>query len=175
MEKHFIQFNSFLICTYIAPVQVGQYTQLSRFAKNLTNCSELIRKTEGLLRAENISYPCSALERTDCDQTYQRIYSRHSSLLSLVEILCSDWLTMCVSSNENTVSRELRTNESSDSRLQVQPGECLHSEPELWPWLAGVQRDLLRGERLPPGLLPDGLHWCSDPGTDSGHNIPPSQ
>ena len=58
---------------------------------------------------------------------------------------------------------------------QVQPGECLQPEPEVWAGLAGVRRDLLWGERLPPGLLPDCLHWRSDPGAEPGHNIPASQ
>jgi len=52
------------------------YTRLSRFAGDLRNCSELIRETKNLLRAENLSYSCSALEEIDCDLTYQRIYSR---------------------------------------------------------------------------------------------------
>ena len=56
----------------------GRYTQLSRFTGDLTNCSDLIRKTKDLLRAENLSYSCSALQETDCDLTYQRIYSRSS-------------------------------------------------------------------------------------------------
>ena len=41
--------------------------------------------------------------------------------------------------------------------------------------LAGVWRDLLRGERLPPGLLPDGLRGLQDPGAHPGHYIPASQ
>ena len=54
----------------------GHYTRLSRFAGDLRNCSDLIRQTSDLLRAENLSYSCSALEQIDCDLTYQRIYSR---------------------------------------------------------------------------------------------------
>ena len=56
----------------------GRYTELSRFTGDLTNCSDLIRQTKDLLRAENLSYSCSALEETDCDLTYQRIYNRSS-------------------------------------------------------------------------------------------------
>ena len=56
----------------------GRYTQLSRFTEDLTDCSDLIRQTKDLLRAENLSYSCSALEETDCDLTYQRIYTRSS-------------------------------------------------------------------------------------------------
>ena len=56
----------------------GHYTRLSRFAGDLRNCSDLIRQTSDLLRAENLSYSCSALEETDCELTYQRIYSRSS-------------------------------------------------------------------------------------------------
>ena len=63
---------------FLAPAPVSHYTQLSRFTGDLTNCSDLIRKTKDLLRAENLSYSCSALEETDCDLTYQRIYARSS-------------------------------------------------------------------------------------------------
>ena len=58
---------------------VSQYTELTRFAGNLTkNCSDLIRQTGELLRAENLSYICSALEEKNCDLTYQRMYARSS-------------------------------------------------------------------------------------------------
>ena len=56
----------------------GQYTELSRFNCQIPSCSELIRQSVDLLRAENLSYSCSALEEADCDLTYQRIYSRSS-------------------------------------------------------------------------------------------------
>ena len=51
---------------------------MSRFNCQIPNCSELIRQSVDLLRAENLSYSCSALEETDCDLTYQRIYARSS-------------------------------------------------------------------------------------------------
>ena len=57
-------------------IEPTQYTELSRFSGVLSNCSELIRKTKALLRAENESYRCSALEELDCDLTYQRMFAR---------------------------------------------------------------------------------------------------
>ena len=54
----------------------GHYTELSRFAGDLTNCSDLIRQSGELLRDGNLTYSCSALEETDCDLTYQEIYAR---------------------------------------------------------------------------------------------------
>ena len=62
----------------LASEPVGQYRQLSRFTGDLKECTDLIRKTKDLLKAENLSYSCSALEETDCDLTYQRIYARSS-------------------------------------------------------------------------------------------------
>lgn len=63
------------IYLYVA-TDKGHYSRLSRFSGDLSNCSELIRETKNLLRAENLSYSCSALEEIDCDLTYQMIYSR---------------------------------------------------------------------------------------------------
>ena len=57
-------------------IEPTQYTELCRFSGVLSNCSELIRKTTALLRAENESYRCSALEELDCDLTYQRMFAR---------------------------------------------------------------------------------------------------
>ena len=61
---------------FLASEPEGQYTELSRFTEDLNDCSDLIRQSVDLLRAENLSYSCSALEKTDCDLTYQRMYAR---------------------------------------------------------------------------------------------------
>ena len=73
----FILLILLFLCSAPDPV-LGQYKELPRFAGDLTNCSELIRQTTDLLRAENLNYICSALVETDCELTYQRIHARTS-------------------------------------------------------------------------------------------------